>query len=80
MVEAFDEIRPLNSQVDLLSIKKLTLGPLGDNQVIDDLTDVEEKIFMHQYNFPSNSLSKIGKLFFSERALLQIMPFKEEFP
>ena len=62
-----NELRPLNSQVDLLPrvhgsamftrgetqvLSVTTLGPLGDNQIIDDLTEVEEKPFMHQYNFP----------------------------
>lgn len=64
---AVNEIRPLDSQVDLLPrahgsalftrgetqvLSVTTLGALGDNQIIDDLTEVEEKRFMHQYNFP----------------------------
>ena len=56
------ELRPLNSQIDLLPrvhgsalftrgetqvLSVCTLGALGDNQIIDDLTEVEYKRFMH---------------------------------
>ena len=103
---ALDEIRPLNSQVDLLPrvhgsamftrgqtqvISVTTLGPLGDNQIIDDLTDVEEKRFMHQYNFPPYCVGEVGRMgspgrreighgALGERALLQVLPSEEEFP
>ena len=103
---ALDEIRPLDSQVDLLPrvhgsamftrgqtqvISVTTLGPLGDNQIIDDLTDVEEKRFMHQYNFPPYSVGEVGRMgspgrreighgALGERALLQVLPSEEEFP
>ena len=101
-----DELRPLNSQVDLLPrvhgsamftrgqtqvMSITTLGPLGDNQVIDDLTEVEEKRFMHQYNFPPYSVGEIGRMgtpgrreighgALGERALKQVIPSEEEFP
>jgi len=103
---ALDEIRPLNSQVDLLPrvhgsalftrgqtqvMSITTLGPLGDNQIIDDLTDVEEKRFMHQYNFPPYCVGEVGRMgtpgrreighgALGERALLQVMPSEEDFP
>jgi len=103
---ALDEIRPLDSQVDLLPrvhgsamftrgqtqvLSVTTLGPLGDNQIIDDLTDVEEKRFMHQYNFPPYSVGETGRMgspgrreighgALGERALLQVLPSEEEFP
>ncbi len=103
---ALDEIRPLNSQVDLLSrvhgsalftrgqtqvMSITTLGPLGDNQIIDDLTEVEEKRFMHHYNFPPYCVGEVGRMgtpgrreighgALGERALLQVMPTEEEFP
>lgn len=101
-----DEIRPLNSQVDLLPrvhgsamftrgqtqvLSITTLGPLGDNQIIDDLTEVEEKRFMHQYNFPPYSVGEVGRMgnpgrreighgALGERALKQVIPSQEEFP
>ena len=103
---ALDEIRPLDSQVDLLPrvhgsamftrgqtqvLSVTTLGPLGDNQIIDDLTDTEEKRFMHQYNFPPYCVGEVGRMgspgrreighgALGERALLQVMPSEEEFP
>ena len=103
---AVNEIRPLNSQVDLLPrvhgsalftrgetqvLSVTTLGPLGDNQVIDDLTEVEEKRFMHHYNFPPYSVGEVGRMgnpgrreighgALGERALSQVLPSVEEFP
>ena len=103
---ALDEIRPLNSQVDLLPrvhgsamftrgetqvLSVTTLGPLGDNQIIDDLTTVEAKRFMHHYNFPPYSVGEVGRMgnpgrreighgALGERALLQVIPSEEEFP
>ena len=101
-----DEIRPLNSQVDLLPrvhgsamftrgqtqvLSVTTLGALGDNQIIDDLTEVEEKTFMHHYNFPPYSVGEVGRMgnpgrreighgALGERALKQVLPSQEEFP
>ena len=103
---ALDEIRPLDSQVDLLPrvhgsamftrgqtqvLSVTTLGPLGDNQIIDDLTEVEEKRFMHHYNFPPYCVGETGRMgtpgrreighgALGERALLQVLPSEEEFP
>lgn len=103
---ALDEIRPLNSQVDLLPrahgsalftrgetqvLSVTTLGALGDNQIIDDLTLVEEKRFMHHYNFPPFSVGETGRMgspgrreighgALGERALAQVLPSEEEFP
>ena len=103
---ALDEIRPLDSQVDLLPrvhgsalftrgqtqvMSVTTLGPLGDNQIVDDLTEIEEKRFMHQYNFPPYCVGEVGRMgtpgrreighgALGERALLQVIPSEEEFP
>ena len=101
-----DELRPLDSQVDLLPrvhgsamftrgqtqvLSVTTLGALGDNQIIDDLTEVEEKKFMHHYNFPPYSVGEVGRMgnpgrreighgALGERALKQVLPSQEEFP
>ena len=101
-----DEIRPLNSQIDLLPrahgsslftrgetqvLSVTTLGALGDNQIIDDLTEIEEKRFMHHYNFPPYSVGETGRMgnpgrreighgALGERALAQVLPSEEEFP
>lgn len=100
------ELRPLNSQIDLLPrvhgsamftrgetqvLSVCTLGPLGDNQIIDDLTEVESKRFMHHYNFPPYSVGETGRMgspgrreighgALGERALLQVLPNEIEFP
>ncbi len=72
-----DELRPLDSQVDLLPrvhgsamftrgetqvISVTTLGPLSDAQLIEDLTTATEKRFMHQYNFPPFSVGEVGRM------------------
>ena len=101
-----DELRPLNSQVDLLPrvhgsamftrgetqvLSVTTLGPLDDAQIVDDLTPVKSKRFMHQYNFPPFSVGEVGRMgspgrrevghgALGERALSQVLPSVEEFP
>ena len=101
-----EEVRPLDVQMDLLSrvhgsglftrgetqvLSVLTLGPLTDNQIIDDLSDVEYKRFMHQYNFPPYSVGETGRMgapgrrevghgALGERALSYVLPSEEEFP
>ncbi len=103
---AVDELRPLDSQVDLLPrahgsamftrgetqvMSITTLGPLSDAQIIEDLTPVTEKTFMHQYNFPPFSVGEVGRMgnpgrreighgALGERALKQVLPTTEEFP
>lgn len=103
---SLDELRPLDSQVDLMPrahgsamftrgetqvLSVTTLGPLSDAQIIDDLTTVTEKRFMHQYNFPPYSVGEVGRMgspgrreighgALGERALLQVLPSEEEFP
>ncbi len=101
-----DEIRPLNSQVDLLPrvhgsalftrgetqvLSTTTLGAINENQIIDDLTEVESKRFMHHYNFPPYCVGETGRMgspgrreighgALGERALLQVLPSLDEFP
>jgi len=72
-----DEIRPLDSQIDLLPrvhgsalftrgetqvLSVTTLGALGDTQMIDDLSVNTEKRFMHHYNFPPFSVGEVGRM------------------
>ena len=101
-----DEIRALDSQIDILPrvhgsamftrgqtqvISIATLGAMGDNQIIDDLSMVESKRFMHHYNFPPFSVGETGRMgapgrreighgALGERALAQVLPSEEEFP
>ena len=103
---SINELRALNSQVDLLPrvhgsalftrgetqvLSVCTLGALGDNQIIDDLTEVEFKRFMHHYNFPPYSVGETGRMgspgrreighgALGERALLQVLPSEDAFP
>ncbi|MGH2499532.1 MAG: polyribonucleotide nucleotidyltransferase, partial [Candidatus Limnocylindria bacterium] len=76
-------------QTQVLSI--VTLGPTGDEQIIDTLSPVETKRYMHHYNFPPYSVGEvrllrgagrreIGHGALAERALLPVIPTKDEFP
>ena len=70
----------------------VTLAPLSEAQRVDGLdANVTEKRYMHQYNFPSYSVGEtkpsrgpgrreIGHGALAERALLPVLPSKEEFP
>ncbi|WP_423364457.1 polyribonucleotide nucleotidyltransferase [Mycoplasma sp. P36-A1] len=71
------QIRPLNSQVDLLPrvhgsamftrgetqcISSTTLGALNEYQILDGISPVQEKRFMLQYNFPPYSVGETGRM------------------
>src|SRR2546421_67421 len=68
-----------------------TLGPGGDEQIIDTLSPVATKRYMHHYNFPPYSVGEvrmmrgagrreIGHGALAERALIPVLPTKEQFP
>ncbi|MGC9503094.1 polyribonucleotide nucleotidyltransferase [Baaleninema sp.] len=68
-----------------------TLGTPGDAQELDDLHPQEEKRYLHHYNFPPYSVGEtrpmrspgrreIGHGALAERALIPVLPSKEEFP
>ena len=68
-----------------------TLGALGDVQRLDGLDEEENKRYMHHYNFPAYSVGEtrpsrgpgrreIGHGALAERALLPVIPSKEDFP
>ncbi|MBC6002446.1 MAG: polyribonucleotide nucleotidyltransferase [Paeniclostridium sp.] len=76
-------------QTQVMSIA--TLGALGDVQILDGLDEEESKRYMHHYNFPAYSVGEarpsrgpgrreIGHGALAERALLPVIPSKEEFP
>ena len=101
-----DEIRPLACEIDLLPrphgsamftrgqtqvLSVVTLGALGEHQILDGLEIEEKKRFMHHYNFPAFSVGEtrrygpvgrreVGHGSLGEKALLQILPSEEEFP
>ncbi len=68
----------------------LTLGSPGDEQTIEGMEFEGKKRFMHHYNFPPYSVGEIGRLqpgrreighgALAERALLSLIPSREEFP
>ncbi len=68
-----------------------TLGSPGDEQIIDTMEVDTKKRFIHHYNFPPYSTGEIKPLrgpgrreighgALAERALIPIIPSKEEFP
>lgn len=69
----------------------LTLGAPGDSQVIDGMETQMDKRFMHHYNFPPFSSGEVGRVgstnrravghgALAEKALIPILPSKENFP
>ena len=100
------EIRPLSTDIDLLprthgsalftrgetqSLSVVTLGALGEHQIIDGLSPEDQKRFMLHYNFPQFSVGETGRYgapgrreighgALGERALAQVIPSEEEFP
>lgn len=101
-----EEVRPVSCEVGLLSrthgsglftrgqtqiLTVTTLGPLGDEQIIDGLGPETTKHYIHHYNFPGYSVGEakpirspgrreIGHGALAERALLPVIPSIEEFP
>ncbi len=76
-------------QTQVLSVA--TLGLLSEAQTIDGITEQTEKRYMHHYNFPPYSVGEAGRMrspgrreighgALAERALLPVLPDKEEFP
>jgi polyribonucleotide nucleotidyltransferase len=76
-------------QTQVLSV--VTLGAMGEAQIIDDLGIDESKRYIHHYNFPAFSVGEtrpqrgpsrrdIGHGALAERALLPMIPSEEEFP
>ena len=68
-----------------------TLGMPGEEQTLDDLFPEETKRYIHHYNFPPYSTGEvtalrgpkrreIGHGALAERALVPVLPTKEEFP
>ncbi len=69
----------------------VTLGTPGDAQEMDDLHPDEKKRYLHHYNFPPYSVGEtrpmrspgrreVGHGALAERALIPVLPSKEDFP
>lgn len=76
-------------QTQVLSVT--TLGSVSDEQILDGVGLAETKRYIHHYNFPPYSVGEtkpmrgpgrreIGHGALAERALLAVLPSKEEFP
>ncbi len=76
-------------QTQVLSIA--TLGMTSEEQVLDGIDEETGKRYMHQYNFPPYSVGEartsrgpgrreIGHGALAEKALVPVLPSKEEFP
>ncbi|MAF14063.1 MAG: polyribonucleotide nucleotidyltransferase [Parcubacteria group bacterium] len=76
-------------ETQVLSI--VTLGSPGDEQSLEGLEISGTKRFMHHYNFPPYSVGETGRIgspgrreighgALAEKAILPLMPDKEEFP
>ncbi|MFL0195900.1 polyribonucleotide nucleotidyltransferase [Clostridium sp. WILCCON 0269] len=102
----FDEVRPINCEVGFLPrvhgtglftrgltqvMTAVTLGSLGDVQILDGVGLEESKRYMHHYNFPSYSTGEvrplrgpgrreIGHGALAEKALEPLIPIEDEFP
>jgi len=101
-----DEIRPLSAEVGLLPrvhgsglfqrgqtqvLTSVTLGAMGDVQMLDGIELEDTKRYMHHYNFPGYSVGEakptrgpgrreIGHGALAERALEPVIPSQDEFP
>ena len=101
-----DEIRPLSSEVGVLPrthgsglftrgqtqvLTVVTLGAVGDEQLLDGIEEEESKRYMHHYNFPPYSVGEarpsrgpgrreIGHGALAERALEPVIPDEVTFP
>lgn len=101
-----DEIRQMHAEVGILPrthgsglfqrgqtqvLTTLTLGAMGEVQLLDGVDLAEEKRYMHHYNFPGYSVGEakpsrgpgrreIGHGALAERALEPVIPSEEEFP
>jgi len=69
----------------------ITLGSPSDSQIMGGMETQADKRFMHHYNFPPFSVGEIGRVggtnrrmighgALAEKALMPILPSKEEFP
>jgi polyribonucleotide nucleotidyltransferase len=101
-----DEIRKITCEVGLLprahgsglftrgKTQVMTIATLGvtrDEQIIDGITEEENKRYMHHYNFPNYSVGETGPMrgpgrreighgALAEKALKPMIPSKEDFP
>ncbi len=72
-------------------LSSVTLGAPSDVQLVDSMEFSEKRRYFHHYNFPPYSVGETGRFFgggrreighggLAERALVPVLPTKEEFP
>jgi len=103
---SLDEIREINCEVGVLPrthgsaiftrgetriLSILTLGPPGDQQLLEEMEFSGKKRFLHHYNFPPYSVGEVRRLgspgrreighgMLAEKALLPLIPSLDDFP
>lgn len=103
---SYEEVRPIWCETGLFArthgsavftrgqtqvMNLVTLGPIGDGQTLDGISDETFKRYMHQYNMPPYSTGEakplrsanrreIGHGALAERAIVPMLPSEEEFP
>ena len=103
---SYEEVRPIWGETGLFSrthgsavctrghtqvMNLVTLGPIGDGQTLDGISDETFKRYMHQYNMPPYSTGEakplrsanrreVGHGALAERAIVPMLPSEEEFP
>ncbi len=103
---ARDQVRPVSCDAPILptthgsalftrgqtqALGVITLGTVGDSQMIDTMHGTSDKYFLMHYNFPPYSVGEarpmrapgrreIGHGALAERALEPVLPTKDEFP
>ncbi len=103
---ATDQLRPISAEVGILStahgsalfqrgetqvLSVTTLGMPRLEQMIDSISTLESKRYMHHYNFPPYSVGETGRVgspkrreighgALAERALVPVLPSSEEWP
>jgi polyribonucleotide nucleotidyltransferase len=76
-------------ETQILSVA--TLGAPGDEQILDGMEEIGRKRYMHHYNFPPYSVGEVSPLrgagrreighgALAEKALMPVLPPKEDFP
>lgn len=72
-------------------LSAVTLGAPSDVQLVDSMEFTDKRRYFHHYNFPHYSVGETGRFFgggrreighggLAERALIPVLPTKEEFP
>ena len=103
---SYEEVRPIWCETGLFArthgsavftrgqtqvMNLVTLGPIGDGQTLDGISDETFKRYMHQYNMPPYSTGEakplrsanrreVGHGALAERAIVPMLPSEEEFP